>query len=61
MDRKGCAPDGPAEQEVVLMDDDDSGNSRKREEQRSRIRTVLAGIKLVLWILWVLFDPRHPY
>jgi hypothetical protein len=38
------------------MDDD----NRRRNERRDRIRTALAGLKLVLWILWVLLDPRHP-
>lgn len=40
------------------MDDD---SRKRREERRSRIRTALAGLKVVLWILWVLFDPRHPF
>jgi hypothetical protein len=39
------------------MDDD----SRERRDRHGWIRTVLAGAKLVLWILWVLFDPRHPF
>lgn len=42
---------------VVLVDDD----SRGRRDRLGWIRTVLAVLKLVLWILWVLFDPRHPF
>jgi hypothetical protein len=54
-DRAECPPYGTAEKEVVMDDDG------KRRDRFYWIRTVLAGIKLVLWILWVLFDPRHPF
>jgi hypothetical protein len=43
-----CPPDGLAEQ-GVLMDDD----GRERRDRYGWIRTALAVVKLVLWILWV--------
>lgn len=39
------------------MDDD----GRERNTRHHWIRTALAALKLALWILWVLFDPRHPF
>ncbi|MBB5081410.1 hypothetical protein [Nonomuraea endophytica] len=40
------------------MSDDDRDGGNKRHQWA---RTSLAIAKLVLWILWVTFDPRHPF
>ncbi|MBB3733809.1 hypothetical protein FHR33_009762 [Nonomuraea dietziae] len=34
-------------------------DDRERGDKHHKIRTVLAVVKLVLWILWVAFDPRR--
>ncbi|WP_281367965.1 hypothetical protein [Nonomuraea typhae] len=39
------------------MSDDNRDDGPKKHQW---IRTIVAVAKLVLWILWVTFDPRHP-
>ncbi|MFI6296884.1 hypothetical protein ACIBEJ_35205 [Nonomuraea sp. NPDC050790] len=39
------------------MSDDDRDGGNKRHQW---IRTIAVIAKLLLWILWVTFDPRHP-
>lgn len=54
--RQGCAPDGPVRQEINVSDDDRDGGNKRHQW----IRTIAVIAKLLLWILWVTFDPRHP-
>lgn len=51
---QGCPPDGPVGEEIRQM-----SGSGKREERRHTVCTVLAVVRFVLWIVWMLLDPRH--
>lgn len=33
--------------------------SHPRDERRERIRTAAAVARVILWIIWMLFDPRR--
>lgn len=38
-----------------------TSEKRKRDEKHQRIRTALAVARFVLWVLWMLIDPRHRF